>query len=188
MKKLFLIAIFSVLLTSCVSVKQISYLNNSTSFDKSNQEIYLKLLNDINTKYVYINNLTEFDEYLSHLNTLSEFSYNYIKDSEKISEKNISIEIDLQKKILRTLKNFSVKKELFASEDAYNAGKKFISEYLIKLIDTRLNYLEIILENMENNTSSSKSHKEILNSAPIPNIELKKDLLSNNYLNINVSH
>ena len=188
MKKLFLFTFICAILTSCVSLNHINYSNNSTSFDKSNQEIYLKLLNDIKIKYVYIKNVTDFDEYLTHLNTLSEISYNYIKDSEKISEENISIEIDLQEKIIKTLKDFSVDKKIFDDENSYIAGKEFISEYLIKLIETRLTYLELTLNNLENNSISSESNKKLIDSATIPNIESKRESLRNSYLDRNVSH
>ena len=89
MKKIFLFFISICLLSSCVSIKQIDYTNNSTVLDRANQELYQKLLNDINIKYVYINNITDFDEYLKHLNTLSEISYTYIKNSDKLTEEII---------------------------------------------------------------------------------------------------
>lgn len=188
MKKIFLFTFFCILLTSCVSIDHINYSDDSTSFDKSNQDIYLNLLNDINIKYVYIKNISEFDEYLTHLNTLSEISYKYIKDSEKITEENISNEIDLQKKIIKTLKDFSLDKNIFDNETAYQAGKDFISEYLIKLIEARLDYLELTLNTLENNSISERTNRALIDSATIPNIESKKESLREKYLNTTVSH
>lgn len=183
MKKIFLFFIVAFLLTSCVSIKQIDYTNNSTVLDKSNQELYQKLLNDINIKYVYINNLTDFDEYLQHLNTLSEISYTYIKNSEKLTEESIEVEIDLQKKIIKTLKNLSISKEMFSSEESFLAAKDFISDYLIKLIDTRINYLELAIDNLNNTSTRDSSSMSLIDIATIPNLEATGQKLREKFLN-----
>lgn len=182
MKKIFMFFISVFLLASCVSIKQIDYTNNSTVLDKSNQELYKKLLNDINIKYVYINNLTDFDEYLQHLNTLSEISYTYIKNSEKLTEENIEVEIDLQKKIIKTLKNLSFSKEIFSSEESYLAAKDFISDYLIKLIETRLNYLELAINNLKTKSITDSSNMSLIDIATIPNLEATGQKLREKYL------
>ena len=182
MKKIFLFFISVFLLTSCVSIKQINYTNNSTVLDKSNQELYQKLLNDINIKYVYINNLTDFDEYLQHLNTLSEISYTYIKNSEKLTEENIVVEIDLQKKIIKTLKELSISKEISSSEENYVAAKDFISDYLIKLIETRLNYMELAINNLTNRSITDSSSMSLIDIATIPNLEAVGQNLREKYL------
>ena len=171
MKKIFLFLISTFLLTSCVSIKQINYTNNSTVLEKANQELYLKLLNDINIKYVYLNNTTDFDEYMKHLNTLSEISYTYIKNSEKLTEENIDIEIDLQEKIIKTLKELNISKKIFASEQSYQAAKDFISKYLIKLLETRLAYLELTRSSLENESIADISNMSLIDAASIPNLE-----------------
>jgi len=177
MKKILLVLIFSLLLTSCVSIKQIDYTNNSTVLDKSNQELYLKLLNDINVKYVYLQNVTDFDNYMQHLNTLSEISYTYIKNSNELTEEIINIEINLQEKIIKTLKDLEMSPEIFSDEQSYQAAKDFISEYLIKLIETRLEYLELTIECIKNISISEKSSKSLIDLATIPNLEaIGKDL------------
>jgi len=182
MKKIFIFFISTFLLTSCVSVKQINYTNNSTVLDRANQELYQKLLNDINIKYVYINNITDFDEYLQHLNTLSEISYTYIKNSEKLTEENIVVEIDLQKKIIKTLKDLSVSKEMFSSEESFLAAKDFISDYLIKLIDARISYLELAIDNLTNTSIADSSSMSLIDMATIPNLEAKGKNLREKYL------
>lgn len=182
MKKIFLFFISAFLLTSCVSLKQIDYTNNSTVLDKSNQELYQKLLNDINIKYVYINNLTDFDEYLQHLNTLSEISYTYIKNSEKLTEENIEVEIDLQKKIIKTLEELSISKEIFSSEENYLAAKEFIADYLIKLVETRLNYLELAINNLKIKSITDSSNMSLIDIATIPNLEATGKNLREKYL------
>ena len=182
MKKIFIFFISTFLLTSCVSVKQINYTNNSTVLDRANQELYQKLLNDINIKYVYINNITDFDEYLQHLNTLSEISYTYIKNSEKLTEENIEVEIDLQEKIIKTLKELSISKEIFSSEASYKAGQDFISDYLIKLIEARLNYLELTMNNLTTKSISDSSNMSLIDLATIPNLEATGKNLREKYL------
>ena len=182
MKKIFIFFISTFLLTSCVSVKQINYTNNSTVLDRANQELYQKLLNDINIKYVYINNITDFDEYLQHLNTLSEISYTYIKNSEKLTEENIVVEIDLQKKIIKTLKDLSVSKEMFSSEESFLAAKDFISDYLIKLIDARISYLELAIDNLTNTSIADSSSMSLIDMATIPNLEATGKNLREKYL------
>lgn len=188
MKKIFLTTFLCILLTSCISITQIDYSNHSTSFKKSNQEVYLKLLNDIKIKYSYITNINEFDEYLTHLNSLSEISYKYIKDSEKLTEEIIEIEIDLQEKIIKTLKEFSLDKTIFVSESAYNAGEEFISKYLLKVIEARLDYLKLALTNLGNTSISARSTRELIDTATIPSLEASKENLRQQYLNANVSN
>jgi hypothetical protein len=185
MKKisLFLLSIF--LLTSCVTIKQIDYTSNSTAFNKSNQELYLKLLNDINVKYVYLTNITEFDEYLQHLNILSETSYNYIKDFENLTEENIDVEIDLQEKIIKTLKELSIDEKLFSSSQNYQAAKKFITEYLIKLVETRLDHLQLIKQNLTTPSIDTSSNISLIELATIPNLESIGENLRSLYLNNN---
>ena len=182
MKKILLFFLSIFLLTSCVSIKQIDYTNNSTVLDKANQELYQKLLNDINIKYVYINNITDFDEYLQHLNTLSEISYTYIKNSEKLTEESIEVEIDLQKKIINTLEELYVSKKIFSSEESYKASKDFISDYLVKLIETRLNYLELAINNLTSKSINDSSNMSLIDTASIPNLEAIGHNLREKYL------
>lgn len=182
MKKIFLFFISVFLLTSCVSIKQIDYTNNSTVLDRANQELYQKLLNDINIKYVYINTITDFDEYLQHLNTLSEISYTYIKNSEKLTEENIEVEINLQEKIIKTLKELSISKEMFSSEESYKAAQDFISDYLIELVKTRLSYLELALNNLTTKSISDSSNMSLIDLATIPNLEATGKNLREKYL------
>lgn len=182
MKKILLFLISTFLLTSCVSIKQIDYTNNSTVLDKSNQELYLKLLNDINIKYVYLQNVTDFDNYMQHLNTLSGISYTYIKNSEKLTEETISIEIDLQKKIIKTLKNLTIPPEIFSSEQSHQAAKDFISEYFIKLLEARLEYLELTIENLNNTSTVENSSRSLIDLATIPNLETVGQNLRAKYL------
>ena len=182
MKKIILFTIFSLFLTSCVSIKQLDYTNNSTAFDKANQELYLKLLNDINIKYVYLTDINDFDKYLQHLNTLSEISYNYIKHSEKLTEENIEIEIDLQEKIIKTLKDLDISKELFSSTESYAAAKKFVKDYLIKLIEARLNYLELAINNLKTKSIDNTSNMSLIDLATIPNLNALGENLKTQYL------
>ena len=182
MKKILLFFLSVFLLASCVSVKQIDYTNNSTVLDRANQELYQKLLNDITVKYVYITTIKDFDEYLQHLNTLSEISYIYIKDSEELTEESIEVEIDLQKKIIKTLKDLSVSKEIFSSEESYLAAKDFISDYLIKLIETRLNYLELYFNNLSSRSIADSSSMSLIDIATIPNLEATGKNLREKYL------
>lgn len=182
MKKILLFFLSVFLLTSCVSVKQIDYTNNSTVLDRANQELYQKLLNDITVKYVYITTIKDFDEYLQHLNTLSEISYIYIKDSEELTEESIEVEIDLQKKIIKALKDLSVSKEIFSSEESYLAAKDFISDYLIKLIETRLNYLELSFNNLSSRSIADSSSMSLIDIATIPNLEATGKNLREKYL------
>jgi hypothetical protein len=184
MRKILLFSILClVLLTSCVQVRTLDYTNNSTSFDKANQELYLKLLNDINIKYVYLTTITDFDEYLTHLNSLSEISYNYIKDFENLTEESIDIEIDLQKKIIKTLKNLSIDKKLFSSTKSYQAAEKFISNYMIKLVETRLDYFELTKNNLKNPSINNSSKMSLIDVATIPNLYSTGENLRNQYLN-----
>lgn len=182
MKKICLFFLSIFLLTSCVSIKQIDYTNNSTVLDKANQELYLKLLNDINIEYVLLNNVNDFDEYLQHLNKLSEISYTYIKDSDNLTEENIGIEIDLHKKIIKTLKELSISKEIFSSEASYHAAENFISKYLIKLIQTRLDYLTLTLDNLTTVDITKDSTKSLIDLATIPNLEAIGKELREKYL------
>lgn len=182
MKKILLFLFTTVLLTSCVSIKQLDYTNNSTVLDKSNQELYLKLLNDINIKYVVLNDINDFDEYLQHLNTLSEISYTYIKNSEKLTEETIDVEIDLQEKIIKVLKDLSIPKEMFSSDESYQAAKDFIHSYLIKLVETRLNYLELTLTSLENASITENSNRSLIDLATIPNLEATGKSLREQYL------
>ena len=182
MRKILLFSILCLILTSCVQVTTLDYTNNSTSFDKANQELYLKLLNDINVKYVYLNTITDFDEYLQHLNSLSEISYNYIKDFENLTEETIDIEIDLQKKIIKTLKDLSIDKKLFSSTEAYQAAKSFVSDYMIKLVETRLNYFELSKNNLKNRSIDDSSNMSLIDVATIPNLHAVGENLRNQYL------
>lgn len=182
MKKILLFFIFSFLLTSCISIKQIDYTNNSTVLDKSNQELYPKLLNDINLKYVYLKDINDFDTYLKHLDTLSEISCTYIKDSEKLTEEIIDIEIDLQKKIIKTLKDLSIPEDIFASKEAYQAGNDYITEYLIKLVEARLDYLQLTSNNLSNTSITRNDNCSLIDLATIPNLNAIGQNLRTKYL------
>ena len=162
MKKILLFLISTLLLTSCVSIKQIDYTNNSTVLDKSNQELYLKLLNDINIKYVYLEDIPEFDNYLQHLNTLSEISYTYIKDSEELTEESIEVEIDLQKKIIKALKDLF----LFAADKEGNEIEDYTFDGNAKCI--------------KDDEETTVSNLIYLNNSPFNNNILKPDYIRYN--------
>lgn len=182
MRKILLFIISCLVLTSCVSVTTLDYTDNSTVLDRANQELYLKLLNDIKVKYVYLTNITEFDEYMCHLNSLSETSYNYIKDFKNLTEETIDIEIDLQNKIIKTLKDFSADSNLFSSAESYKAANEFISDYMIKLIETRVSYFELAKSDLKNPSVENTSNMSLIDVATIPNLLATGENLRNQYL------
>jgi hypothetical protein len=99
-----------------------------------------------------------------------------------LTEENIEIEIDLQEKIIKTLKNLSIPEEIFSSLDSYQAAKDFVNSYAIKTVEARLDYLKLTLETLKNPSISDSSKSSLIDIATIPNLEATGKKLRELYL------
>ena len=65
----------------------------------------------------------------------------------------------------------SLSREFFSSEEAYQAAKDFVSEYMIKLVQARLSYLRLKSNSIEEASIADKSNMSLIDLATIPNLD-----------------
>lgn len=169
MKKSMILCLFLIiLLTSCVQVKKIDYTTYSTSFIETNQDNNSKLFDDIYFSSVNIYSPKDLCKYINNLNNLSKSSYESIKNADYLSCENIEREIIFQNNILKLLKKLEISKEYFESDSDFNNAKIYKDTNIIDIINARINYLEILLGDIECSSISTKTALYQLDNVTLP--------------------
>ncbi|MBQ7667816.1 MAG: hypothetical protein IJS47_00620 [Clostridia bacterium] len=169
MKKTILLCfMLIILLTSCVHVKKIDYISNSTSFVKTNQDGSEKIFNEIYYSSININSVEDLDKYITNLDNLSILSYESIKNADYITEEDLNREITYQKNILKVLKNLKISHSLFKNDAAYENAKTYVKTNISDLVKTRINYFEIISKDIDRSSISTLTMLSQIESATLP--------------------
>jgi len=181
-KTIILCFLLIILLTSCVQVKKINYTSYSTSFEQTNQDNNLKILDEIYYSSVHINSDKDFDKYVNNLNNMSISSYESIKNADYLTYDDIKREIKFQKNILNLLDKLTVNESCFYSEFAFHNAILYKNTNIKDLINTRIQYIEILSTDIERSSVNTETVLFQIENVTLPLLTAEAEQTRLNFL------
>lgn len=183
MKKTIVLCIMLIiLLTSCVQVKKIDYTTYCTSFNETNQDNNLKILDEVYYSSIYIYSAENFDKYMNNLNNLSISSYESIKNADYLTYDDVEREINFQKNILTLLEKTTISEDYFYSKQAFYYANVYKNTNIKDLIEARIDYFEILSTDIERSSITTETNLFQIENATLPLLNAEAEKTRANFL------